>query len=306
MASISTKVGNFSIENPVILASGILDETSGSILRSLRSGAGAVVTKSIGISERAGYPTPVVSEIKTGLLNAVGLPNPGIDNFVEEYKEFPEKKRTVVSIFGGSVEEFVTLSRRVEAAGFDKVELNLSCPHVQGVGSEVGQDVGLVEDIITEIKRRTNLQIWSKLTPNVTDIISLAKASEKADALVLINTIRAIGVDIYSRKFVLSNVVGGYSGPGIKPVALRAVYDVYKETGKDIVGVGGITTWEDAIEFFLLGARAIQVGTAFLYDDYRIYSDIKEGISKYLDSEGFSKLEDIVGVMVNNAARKGD
>ena len=169
MASISTKVGNFSIENPVILASGILDETSGSILRSLRSGAGAVVTKSIGISERAGYPTPVVSEIKTGLLNAVGLPNPGIDNFVEEYKEFPEKKRTVVSIFGGSVEEFVTLSRRVEAAGFDKVELNLSCPHVQGVGSEVGQDVGLVEDIITEIKRRTNLQIWSKLTPNVTD-----------------------------------------------------------------------------------------------------------------------------------------
>ncbi|EQB65311.1 MAG: hypothetical protein AMDU3_IPLC00003G0163 [Thermoplasmatales archaeon I-plasma] len=220
MASISTKVGNFSIENPVILASGILDETSGSILRSLRSGAGAVVTKSIGISERAGYPTPVISEIKTGLLNAVGLPNPGIDNFVEEYKEFPEKKRTVVSIFGGSVEEFVTLSRRVEAAGFDKVELNLSCPHVQGVGSEVGQDVGLVEDIITEIKRRTNLQIWSKLTPNVTDIISLAKASEKADALVLINTIRAIGVEIYSRKFVLSNVVGGYSGPRDKTCCL--------------------------------------------------------------------------------------
>ena len=184
MASISTKVGNFSIENPVILASGILDETSGSILRSLRSGAGAVVTKSIGISERAGYPTPVISEVKTGLLNAVGLPNPGIDNFVEEYKDFPEKKRTVVSIFGGSVEEFVTLSRRVEAAGFDKVELNLSCPHVQGVGSEVGQDVDLVEEIINEIKRRTNLQIWSKLTPNVTDIVSLAKASEKADALV--------------------------------------------------------------------------------------------------------------------------
>ncbi|MCL5874533.1 MAG: dihydroorotate dehydrogenase [Candidatus Thermoplasmatota archaeon] len=302
MASISTKIGNFSLENPVILASGILDETSGSILRALKSGAGAAVTKSIGMQERKGYPTPVISEIKTGLLNAVGLANPGIDNFVDEYKNFPEKKRTIVSIFGGSVEDFVTLARKVEGAGFDKVELNLSCPHVSGVGSEVGEDLEMVEEIISSIKTKTNLQVWAKLTPNVTDIVALAKASEKADAYVLINTLRAIGVEIYSRKFSLSNVVGGYSGPGIKPVALRAVYDVYKETGKDIVGVGGITTWEDAIEFFLLGARAVQVGTALLYEDYPIYNKISRGIEGYLDSEGFSKLGDIVGVMSGNAA----
>ncbi|MCL5408070.1 MAG: dihydroorotate dehydrogenase [Candidatus Thermoplasmatota archaeon] len=298
MASITTSVGSFSLENPVILASGILDETSGSILRSLRSGAGAVVTKSIGISERKGYSTPVISEVGTGLLNAVGLSNPGIDNFVEEYKSFPEKKKTIVSIFGGNVEEFVTLAGRIEEIGFDKVELNLSCPHVKGVGSEVGQDLDMVEEIVSEIKNRTKLQVWAKLTPNVTDLIALAKASEKADAYTLINTLRATGVEIYSRKFVLSNTIGGYSGPGIKPVALRAVYDVYKETGKSIVGVGGITTWQDAIEFFLLGARAIQIGTALLYEDYSVYSKVNQGIKKYLDDEGFSKLEDIIGAMV--------
>lgn len=305
MASISTRIGTFSIENPVLLASGILDETSGSILRSLREGAGAAVTKSIGVTERKGYSTPVISEIKTGLLNAVGLSNPGIENFVEEYKNFPEKRRVVVSIFGGNVEEFSILARRVEQAGFDKVELNLSCPHVKGVGSEVGQDPELVEEIIAEIKGHTSLQVWAKLSPNVTDLVALAKAAQKADAYVLINTLRAIGVEIYSRKFSLSNVVGGYSGPGIKPVALRAVYDVYKETQKDIVGVGGITTWEDAVEFFLLGARAIEVGTAFIYEDYPIYSKINKGISDYLDSEGFSRLDDIVGVMVKDGAFKG-
>jgi dihydroorotate dehydrogenase (NAD+) catalytic subunit len=298
MASISTRIKNFSLENPVILASGILDETSGSLLRSLREGAGAAVTKSIGIEERKGYPTPVISEISTGLLNAVGLSNPGIENFVSELKTFPLKGKIIVSIFGKDVEEFVHLAKRVGEAGFDKVELNLSCPHVKGVGSEVGQDLDMVEEIIAEIKRKTKLQVWSKLTPNVTDIVSLAKASEKADAYVLINTLKATGVEIYSRKFVLSNIVGGYSGPGIKPVALRAVYDVYLETGKDIIGVGGITTWQDAIEFFLLGSRAVQVGTALVYEDYKIYSKIKEGINKYLDDEGFSRLEDIVGLMV--------
>ncbi len=304
MASISTKIGSFSLENPVILASGILDETSGSILRSLKSGAGAAVTKSIGTEERKGYQTPVISEIGTGLLNAVGLSNPGIDNFVEEYRNFPEKKKTIVSIFGGKVEEFVSLAKKVEGIGFDKVELNLSCPHVKGVGSEVGQDLGMVEEIISEIRSKTNLQIWAKLTPNVTDLISLAKASEKADAYVLINTLRATGVEIYSRKFVLSNIVGGYSGPGVKPVALRAVYDVYKETGKEIIGVGGITTWQDAIEFFLLGAKAIQVGTAILYEDYPIFNKINSGIRDYLDKEGFSKLDDLVGVMVGDATFK--
>lgn len=298
MTSLSTRINDFSLENPIILASGILDETSGSILRSLREGAAAAVTKSIGIEERKGYPTPVIAEISTGLLNAVGLSNPGIDNFSEEFKSFPSKEKVIVSIFGSDTEEFVELARRVEKLGFRVVELNLSCPHVKGVGSEIGQDPDLVEDIVTEIKRSTNLQVWSKLTPNITDIVSLAKAGEKSDAYVLINTLRATGVEIYSRKFVLSNLVGGYSGPGIKPVALRAVYDVYKETGKDIIGVGGITTWEDAIEFILVGSKAVQVGTALMYEDYGIYNKINDGISKYLDGEGFSSVEEITGMMV--------
>ncbi|MGC8645386.1 MAG: dihydroorotate dehydrogenase [Thermoplasmata archaeon] len=296
MVSISTRVGKFLLDNPTILASGILDETPGSIERAIREGAGAAVTKSIGTEERPGYQTPVISIIETGLLNAVGLSNPGIDNFVSEFRDFAEKKRTIVSIFGRDAEEFTKLAEMVEGIGFDKVELNLSCPHVKGVGSEVGQDPDAVEDIISEIRGKTNLQIWAKLTPNVTDLISIAKAAEKCDAYVLINTVRAIGVDVASRKFTLSNIVGGYSGPGIRPIALRAVYDVYRETGKDIVGVGGVTKWQDAVEFLLLGARAVEIGTGIMYRDLKIFREVSRGIEKYLEEEGFSKIEDIVGV----------
>jgi len=295
MVSISTRVGNFLLENPTILASGILDETPGSIERALREGAGGAVTKSIGIEERKGYETPVISIIETGLLNAVGLSNPGIDAFVTEFRSFREKGKTIVSIFGKDADEFSKLAKMVEGIGFDKVELNLSCPHVKGVGSEVGQDPDAVEEIIDEIRRKTNLQIWAKLTPNVTDIIPIAKAAEKSDAIVLINTVRAIGVNIASRKFTLSNVIGGYSGPGIRPIALRAVYDVYRETGKDIVGVGGITKWQDAVEFLLLGARAVEIGTGIMYRDLGIFREVARGIENYLEEEGFSNLEDIVG-----------
>ncbi|MEM0141251.1 MAG: dihydroorotate dehydrogenase [Thermoplasmatales archaeon] len=295
MASISTRIGNFKIDNPTILASGILDETPGSISRSLAEGAGAAVTKSIGVEERRGYDTPVIAEVETGLLNAVGLSNPGIDNFVSEFKNLALKDRVIVSIFGRDAQEFVRLAKAVEEIGFNKIELNLSCPHVKGVGSEVGQDPDLVEEIISEIRGKTNLQIWAKLTPSVTDIITIAKAAEKSDAYVLINTVKAIGVDIASRKFVLSNVVGGYSGPGIRPIALRAVYDVFKETGKDIVGVGGITKWSDAIEFFLVGARAVEIGTGIMYRDYSIFKEVSNGVVDYLDGEGFSSLDDIIG-----------
>ncbi len=298
MVSISTRVGSKNIESPVMLASGILDETSGSVLRAIDSGAGISVTKSIGIKERNGYPTPIISIINTGMLNAVGLANPGIDAFLEEFKNVKRKDRIAVSIFGKDEEEFSYLAKSVQEVGFGIVELNLSCPHVQGFGSEVGQDPELVENIIKEIRRKTNLQIWAKLTPNVTDIIEIAKAAEEADAYVLINTLKAIGVDIYSRNFLLSNKIGGYSGPGIKPVALRAVYDVFRETQKDIIGVGGITTWSDAIEFLLVGARAVQVGTGLYYEDYEIFRKINDGIGRYLEQEKFSSIEDIAGLMV--------
>lgn len=298
MPNISAKINNFEISSPIILASGILDESSGSILRALKQGAGAAVTKSIGSVERIGYSTPVISVLPTGMLNAVGLPNPGIDAFSGEFKAFPEKARVVVSIFGSTPEEFLSLAKRVEKLGFKVVELNLSCPHVVGVGSEVGQDANLVEEVTNVVKKETSLEVWAKLTPNVTDIVKIAKAAEGADAYVLINTLKGIGVDIYSKQFLLSNKIGGYSGPGIKPVALRAVYDVFKETEKDIVGVGGITSWEDAVEFILLGAKAVQIGTGIYYEDYAIFDKINKGISSYLEEQNISRLEDIVGIAV--------
>ncbi len=295
---ITATVGGIKFPNPVQLASGIMDETLHSIERALNSGAGAAVTKSIGSEERPGYIPPIISEIPTGLLNAVGLANPGIDSFLDEFIGSKLKERIVVSIFGKDVEEFVTLAKKVESAGFKIVELNLSCPHVKGYGSEIGEDPELVQGIVNELKGRTNLKVWAKLTPNVTHIVDIAKAAEKADALVLINTVRAIGIDIRARKFTLTNTVGGYSGPGIKPIALRAVYDVYRETGKEIIGVGGINSWEDAIEFILLGARAIQIGTALYYKDYAIFNEINSGIQRYMEEEGFEKLDDMIGLMV--------
>lgn len=295
---ITATVAGIKFPNPVQLASGIMDETLHSVERALNSGAGAAVTKSIGTDERPGYIPPIISEINTGLLNAVGLANPGIDSFLEEFSESRLKDRIVVSIFGKDVDEFVNLARKVESVGFKIVELNLSCPHVRGYGSEIGEDPEMVKSIVDELKNKTNLKVWAKLTPNVTHIVDIAKAADKADALVLINTVRAIGVDIKARKFTLTNTVGGYSGPGIKPIALRAVYDVYKETEKDIIGVGGINSWEDAVEFILLGARAVQVGTALYYKDYQIFDEINRGIKRYMEEEGFEKLDDLIGLMV--------
>ncbi len=295
---ISTVIAGTRFDNPVFLASGIVDETLKSVERAIKSGAGAAVTKSIGKDERAGYVPPIISELPTGMLNAVGLANPGIDDFIDEFKTSSLKEKIVVSIFGKDSEEFLELAKKVQDAGFTTIELNLSCPHVKGYGSEVGEDPELVEEIIKELKSKTNLKVWAKLTPNVTHIVDIAKAAERADALVLINTVKAIGVNIWARKFSLTNGIGGYSGPGIKPIALRAVYDVYKETGKELIGVGGITTYEDAIEFMLLGAKAIQVGTAIYYKDFKIFNEISQGIMNYLEMEGFGSLQEIIGLMV--------
>jgi dihydroorotate dehydrogenase (NAD+) catalytic subunit len=297
MVDISVNIKGLKLDNPLILASGILDENGYTMKRILDQGAGAAVTKSIGMDERTGYRPPVVAEVNGGLLNAVGLPNPGIENFGEEMKIALKAGKPVIgSIFGSNAEEFLYLAEKMESYGARAVELNLSCPHVKGFGSEVGSDPDLVESIVGELKKRIKIPVFAKLSPNVTDIVEIAKAAGKADALVLINTVRGMAVDIYARKPILTNTYGGLSGRSIKPVGVRYVYEVKKETGKTVIGVGGISDYTDALEYIMAGSSAVQIGTALYTEGKEVFNIISEGIRNFMKAEKFETVEEMVGV----------
>lgn len=295
---VSVEIAGIRFKNPLMLASGIMDEQGDSMVRAAENGAGGVVTKSIGINEREGYNNPVVVEIETGMINAIGLANPGIDNFKNEIQAVIKKGIPVIGSIFGTEKDFPVLAEKMERFGVNGIELNLSCPHVKGVGSEIGQDPALVEEIVSEVKKKVKIPVFAKLTPNTTDIVKIAKSAEKADALVLINTVRAIAIDIYAKRPVLSNLVGGYSGPGIKPIGLRAVYDVRKEMDIPIIGVGGISNWRDAVEYILAGANALQVGTAIYYRGFSVFDEINRGIEAYMNEEGYTSIEDFSGLAV--------
>jgi dihydroorotate dehydrogenase (NAD+) catalytic subunit len=291
-------ISGIRFRNPVLLASGIMDEQGDSMLRAAREGAGGVVTKSIGIEEREGYSNPTVVVLPTGLMNAIGLSNPGIENFKEEIDLVKKEKIPVIGSIFGKNEDFPFLAKKMEEFGTDGVELNLSCPHVKGFGSEIGQDPDAVEEIVKEVKKKISIPVFAKLTPNITNIVEIAKAASSADALVLINTVKGMVIDIYAKRPVLSNIYGGYSGPGIKPIGVRAVYDVRKEMKIPIIGVGGINGWEDAVEYILSGANAVQVGSAIYYKGFSIFKEIVKGLETYMKNEGFERIEDFSGLAV--------
>lgn len=300
MADLETTISGIKLENPLMLASGILDENGFSMKRILQEGAAAVVTKSISRAERTGYRPPIVSEVPNGLLNAVGLANPGIDNFVGELKTALEAGKPVIgSLFGATVDDFLYVSKAMQDSGATAVELNLSCPHVQGVGSEIGSDPELVSDIVGELKSKLKIPVFAKLSPNVTDIIEIANAASKADSLVLINTVRGMAIDIYSKRPVLSNSYGGLSGKAIKNVGLRYVYQVKKETGLNIIGVGGIETGEDSLEYIMAGASAVQIGTALYTHGRDIFSGISREISSFMEKEGYNSISEMVGAAIS-------
>ena len=272
------------LQNPFILASGILDENGYTIQRILESGAGAAVTKSIGSSERKGFDPPVVYSDNNFIINAIGLSNPGIENYGNEIKIALRAGKPVIgSIFGQSPEEFAELAKRMESYGVSGVELNLSCPHVNGYGMEVGSDPELVTAIVEEVKSKINIPVYAKLSPNTSDMIKQADAASKCDGYVLINTLKAMKIDINARMPVLSNIYGGLSGKSIKPVGIRYVYEVKKETGKTIIGVGGINTIEDAIEYIMAGASAVQIGSVLSSVGISIFRELSEGLKNYME-----------------------
>jgi len=308
---ISTKITkSLRIRNPTMLASGILGISYDVLKRVYCSGAGAVVTKSISIEPREGYKSPTIVKVHGGYINAIGLANPGIDAFMDELSKNNDdnisknnSSRTIpiiLNLVGSSVEEFKHMVKKADEMNILGYELNLSCPHVEKVGLEVGDDPELVYNIIKGIRPLTDKAIIAKLGLGNSDMLEIARVARDAgaDALTVMNTVRAMAIDVNTCMPILSNKVGGLSGKAIKPIALRCVYELYKsKIGIPIIGCGGVSTWIDAIEYILAGANAVQVGSALCSSRWiRVFKDINNGISRYLDSKGFKSIEELIGV----------
>ena len=292
---LTTEIGSLTLSNPTILAAGILGTTGASLKRIAAMGAGAVVTKSIGIEPKFGHHNPSLIKLEHGYLNAMGLPNPAYKEFLQELNIAKESGIPVIaSIFGATAQEFVEVAQGLPGAA--AYELNVSCPHAKGYGMQLGTDPALVKSVTKAVKDATKAPVWVKLTPNVTDIrdIGLAAQEGGADAVVAINTLKAMAIDIETGYPILGNINGGLSGPAIKPVAVKCVYDLYSELDIPVIGAGGVSNWADAVELMMAGATAVEIGSA-VYDDISIFASVSMGLSDYMDRHQL-QLTDLVGM----------
>jgi dihydroorotate dehydrogenase (NAD+) catalytic subunit len=302
--AIPVELCGLSLGSPTMLASGVLGISFDLFPRIISSGCGAIVTKSIGIEPRTGYKNPTMTGVESGYLNAIGLANPGMEIFAAELREFQERKIPTplfVSIFSDTPENFARIVRNFEEFDFLGFELNLSCPHVKDVGSEIGSDVELSSKVIQAAKNETEKPVLAKMPASIPNVSDWGKAIEKAgaDAIVAINTIKAMIIDVSTRRPVLSNKVGGLSGSAIRPVGVRCVYELFESVKIPIVGVGGISDWSHAVEYILAGARCIQIGSAMALGFLDTFSKINSGLASYMVEYGYSSLEEMVGVAHN-------
>ena len=288
------------LNNPVMTASGTFGSGAEYSEFVDLNKLGAVVTKGVANVPWQGNPTPRVAEVYGGMLNAVGLQNPGIDLFIERDIPFLKKYDTkiVVNVCGHSTEEYIEVVERLRDQPVDLLEINISCPNVKEGGIAFGQDPKAVEAITKEMKKHAAQPVIMKLSPNVTDITEMARAAESggADGLSLINTITGMKIDIHHRSFVLANRTGGMSGPAIHPVAVRMVYQTAQAVKLPIIGLGGIMNAEDAIEMILAGATAVSVGTAN-FTNPRVTEEIVEGIRAYMERYQVSDIKELVGAV---------
>ena len=293
-------IAGVELKNPVMTASGTFgsgEEYSEFVdLNRL----GAVVTKGVANVPWPGNPTPRVAEVYGGMLNAIGLQNPGIDVFARRDIPFLKKYDTkiVVNVCGRTAEDYIDVVERLGDEPVDLLEINISCPNVKEGGIAFGQDPKAVEKITRQVKDHARQPVIMKLSPNVTDITVMAKAAEAggADAISLINTLTGMKIDIHKRTFVLANKTGGMSGPAIKPIAVRMVYQAANAVKLPVIGMGGIATAEDAIEFLLAGATAVSVGTANFFNPTATV-EIVEGIEKYMEKYGIADVKELIGAI---------
>ena len=294
----SVTIAGITLKNPVMTASG----TFGSGMEYNEfvdiNRLGAIVTKGVSNVPWPGNPTPRVAETYGGMLNAIGLQNPGIDTFISRDLEYLKKFNTkvIVNVCGKTVEDYLEVVEKLGDTNTDLLEINVSCPNVKEGAIAFGQKSEALYNITKEIKKVARQPIIMKLSPNVTDIAEMAKAAEAAgaDAISLINTITGMKIDIYRRRFVLANKTGGLSGPAIKPVAVRMVYQAAHAVSIPVIGMGGIASAEDAIEFIMAGADAIAVGAMNFHNPYSTV-EIVEGIEKFMKEQGINDINEIKG-----------
>jgi dihydroorotate dehydrogenase (NAD+) catalytic subunit len=303
---LSVRIGSLTLKNPVIAASGCfgygVEYADAVDLSSL----GAVAVKGLFLSEREGHPPPRIVETPSGMLNAIGLQGIGVRRFVDE--KMPELRArgatVIVNVCGTTLDEYVEVSRMLsDAEGVGAIELNISCPNIKEGGIQFGCSLTGTFDVVNAVRKVTTLPLIPKLTPNVTDVASFARAAEDAgaDAVSLVNTFLAMVIDVETRRPKISNVVGGLSGPAIRPIAVRMVYECRQVVRIPVVGMGGIADARDALEFMIAGATAVQVGTASFVDPF-IWSKLLDGITDYMRRHGVERLADIVGTL-DTAAR---
>lgn len=298
--NMKVKLAGVTLKNPVMTASGTFGSGReyGEFVNLNK--LGAVVTKGVANVPWEGNPTPRVAETYGGMLNAVGLQNPGVDVFVRRDLPFLTQydARIIVNVCGRTVSDYCQVAERLSGQPVDMLEVNISCPNVKEGGIAFGQDPAAVEAITKEVKKYARQPVIMKLSPNVTDIVTMAKAAEAggADALSLINTITGMKIDIQKRTFALANKTGGLSGPAIHPVAVRMVYQVAQAVRLPIIGMGGIATAEDAIEMLLAGATAISVGTAN-FSNPLVTIEILEGIHSYMAEQGIADIQELIGAV---------
>ena len=294
----SVNIAGIRLKNPVMTASG----TFGSGMEYSEfvdiSKLGAVVTKGVSLTPWSGNPTPRIAETYGGMLNAIGLQNPGIDTFIERDLEFLKGYDTtvIVNVCGKSIEEYVGVVERLADTNADMLEINVSCPNVKEGAIAFGQDPKALEKITKEIVKKAKQPVIMKLSPNVTDIAQMAKVCEEcgADAVSMINTITGMKIDVNRRTFVLANRTGGLSGPAIRPVAVRMVYQAAHAVNIPIIGMGGITCAEDALEFIMAGASAVAVGAANFTDPY-VTEKVINGIEEYMKNNKVDNIGELIG-----------
>ena len=300
MKNTKVTLAGVELKNPVMTASGTFGSGAEYSEFYDLSALGAVVTKGVANVPWPGNPTPRIAETASGMLNAIGLQNPGIDVFVQRDIPYLRKFDTkiVVNVCGKTVEDYCRVVERLAPEPVDLLEINVSCPNVKEGGIAFGQDPHALEEIRKEVKKHAKQPIIMKLSPNVTDIAEMARAAEAggADALSLINTLTGMKIDIYKKSFALANRTGGLSGPAIKPVAVRMVYQTAQAVKLPVIGMGGICTAEDALEFILAGATAVSVGTANFADPYAA-KDVAEGIERYMDQQGVEDIRELIGAV---------
>ncbi|MDG6224241.1 MAG: dihydroorotate dehydrogenase [Candidatus Thermoplasmatota archaeon] len=300
--TLDVEISGIRFPNPLLLASGIADETGLSMAKAVERGAGGVVTKSLSLDLREGHRNPVVVDLQNGMINAMGLPNPGASHYIREIEEYRRhtsgKNPIIASVFGSTIEGYAECARTIAASGVDAIELNGSCPNAEGLGLEFGQDPDVISDLIKAVRSAVSIPVFFKLTPMCNDIVKLASACQDAgaDAVVAINTMKSMKIDIRTGRPVLTNRFGGLSGPAIKPVGVRCTYEIASRLDIPVISVGGISNWEDAVEYIMAGASALQIGTAVAWGNLDVFSRIRSGISGFMRAEGYSSLEEMRGI----------